>query len=259
MSILADISAALPEGNILDIQVNENWTAVIAEVAGTRRCGLASNPFPMPADKSSFVYPYVHNTPGLSVRALTHLAAQHENPAASIGMAAINALLPAPKNYLEENASELLARLMPERSTVLVGHFSFVEELKKINEKLVVLELLPREGDLPAEMAPQILPDAEVVAITSMTLINGTLEGLLKYCSTEAIILIIGPSTPFSPVLFDYGIDALCGTLVQDIDVVIEGITAGKKIRHFKPNGVRKAISFSEEFKARSFELFPSP
>jgi hypothetical protein len=247
MQILQDILATLTDGKIIDIAINENWTAVVVEVEGMLQCGLASNPVPVPADKSGYISYLINGQSEDSALALSGLAAKPARPEASAGMAAINALLPKPRDYLEENANDLLSRIIPGRKSVMVGHFSFIEDLKTVNQDLTVLELLPQEGDLHVSKAPEILPQAEVVAITSMTLINGTLTELLDLCSPEATTLIIGPSTPFSPVLFDYGIDALCGTLVVNIDRVVDGISSGKKFRHLEPDVVRKAIAFRKE------------
>jgi uncharacterized protein (DUF4213/DUF364 family) len=61
-----------------------------------------------------------------------------------------------------------------------------------------------------------VLPRADVVGITGSTLTNGTLEGVLALCRPDAFVVLIGPSTPLSPILFNYGVDVLCGTLVDD-------------------------------------------
>ena len=79
-----------------------------------------------------------------------------------------------------------------------------------------MLELEPQGDDLPAAAAPEVLPQADVVGITGSTLANGTLEGLLALCRPEATVVLIGPTTPLSTVLFDYGADVLCGVLVDD-------------------------------------------
>jgi uncharacterized protein (DUF4213/DUF364 family) len=49
---------------------------------------------------------------------------------------------------------------------------------------------------------------------------------------------MLGPSTPLSPVLFDYGFDALSGSIVIDRDKVINCISQGANFRQVK--GVRK-------------------
>jgi uncharacterized protein len=68
---------------------------------------------------------------------------------------------------------------------------------------------------LPTREAERVLPECDIVGITGTSFINHTLEGLLSLCK-KAYIVMIGPTTPLSPVLFDHGIDVICGTEVID-------------------------------------------
>jgi uncharacterized protein (DUF4213/DUF364 family) len=54
----------------------------------------------------------------------------------------------------------------------MIGHFPFINRLKPIVKNLWVLELNPREEDLPAQVAPEIVPRADFIAITGTTLIK---------------------------------------------------------------------------------------
>jgi len=83
-----------------------------------------------------------------------------------------------------------------------------------------------------------LLPQAEVVAITSTTLINHTLGGILDLISPHAYRMMLGPSTPLSTVLFDYGFDGISGSIVTDRDRVLSCIGQGANFRQVK--GVRK-------------------
>ena len=147
-------------------------------------------------------------------RELIKLAFLEDKPVlTSVGVAALNALLPDPLPEMleEEQAESLLGRYGANRTVALIGHFPFVQRLRGQVGKLQVLELRPRQGDLPADTASEVLPHADIVAITSMALINRTLEPLLELCAPEALVVMLGPSTPMSPVLFEYGIDILAG------------------------------------------------
>ncbi|MFN2149618.1 MAG: Rossmann-like domain-containing protein, partial [Anaerolineales bacterium] len=104
---------------------------------------------------------------------------------------------------------------------------------------LSVLSSNPRPGDLPASAAPQVIPSADLVAITGMTLINHTLESLLELCSRQALVMILGPSTPLSPVLFDHGVDLLSGSLVTDRNAVMQVAGQGGNFRQIHRAGVR--------------------
>jgi uncharacterized protein (DUF4213/DUF364 family) len=104
---------------------------------------------------------------------------------------------------------------------------------------LWVIEQQPRGEDLPAAAAAKIVPRAEVVAITGTTLINHTFEELMALCRPEAKVLLLGPSTPLSPILFNYGVDLLSGSVVEDIEAVLQAVSQGANFRQVHRYGVR--------------------
>ena len=119
----------------------------------------------------------------------------------------------------------------------LVGHFPFVEELKKEAKKLWVLERRLREGDFPETEAEKLLSRAEVVGISGTAFTNHTIESLLGYCKGDAYMMIMGGTTPLSPVLFDYGVDAVAGVRVVDPEAVLRAVSQGATFRQIQ--GVR--------------------
>jgi uncharacterized protein (DUF4213/DUF364 family) len=106
-----------------------------------------------------------------------------------------------------------------------------VPKVREVAQTCWVLELSPGPGDLPAERAPEIIPQADVVAITGMTLINGTFEALAALPRPGAFVVVLGPSTPLSPLLFDHGVDAISGAVVVDIPAALAAISQGANFR----------------------------
>ena len=153
-------------------------------------------------------------TPG---RLLTYSAAQlaalaHSEslPETSVGFATINALLDVDvAACVEVNAADVIAERGAGRNVAIVGHFPFIPHLRSIAKTLWVLELRPREDDLPASMAADVLPQADVVALTGTSLLNHTFEELIALCRPDAFVVMLGGTTPLSPVLFEFGVD--CG------------------------------------------------
>jgi hypothetical protein len=137
------------------------------------------------------------------------------------------------------NAEEVIAEKGEGKAVVLIGHFPFVPRLKGKVGNLTVLELQPQPGDLPVSAASEVIPSADVVAITSMTLLNKTLEGLLALIQPNATVIMLGPTTPLSPVLFDYGINLLCGSVVTQIEPVLAAVRQGANFRQVHQAGVR--------------------
>ncbi len=158
----------------------------------------------------------------------------------TMAMAAANALLPdpalrnhaggdgeLPEGYCAEKGQDLVLRLGKGRNVAVVGHFPFVERLADNFANFWVLEKRPRPGDLDAAEASRVMPRADVAAITSTSISNGTLGELLSLCREDTFVLMLGPSTPFAPSLFELGVDALAGAVVHDPDTARLGIMNG--------------------------------
>jgi hypothetical protein len=153
---------------------------------------------------------------------------------ASIGMAAINSLINVDGDKcVKENALDVLARKGRDKNIAIVGHFPWIPELRKIARKLRVIEQRPQEGDLPAEASEEILPQADVVGITATSLTNHTVERLLDL-SRNSFTVLIGPTSPLSPVLFDYGVDVIAGVKVVDPERAIRCISEGAMFKQME-------------------------
>jgi len=143
------------------------------------------------------------------------------------------------KRCVELNAGDWLAERGQGKRVAVVGSFPFIPRLREEVGELWVLERHPSEGELLAEEARNVIPQADIVAITGTALINHTLDELLALCRPESSVMILGGSTPLSPVLFDYGVDVLSGTLVVNTDLVLTLISQGATFRQIKGPGVR--------------------
>jgi len=97
--------------------------------------------------------------------------------------------------------------------------------------------LNPRAGDLPAEQAAKVLPEADVVALTGTSLMNRTFDDLIRLCRPDAFVVLLGPSAPLASVMFDLGVDAVSGTLVIDADRVVRSVAQGATFRQIKRAG----------------------
>ena len=82
--------------------------------------------------------------------------------------------------------------------------------------------------------AEELVPQADVVGITGTAFTNNTIESLLRLCRPDAYVVLLGGTAPLSPVLFDYGINAISGTLVTDPDIVLRSVSQGATFRQIK-------------------------
>ncbi len=239
MDILDEILASLPDGKVLNVWIGLHWTAVIVEVDGRRRCGLSAT---LREEHGHTREPDVPDAGDLTKYPARELAGWIQSKKvtlASVGGAAINALLPLyPETWIDCNASDLIVQSGKGKRVALVGHFPFVTELREQVAQLDVLEQNPQPGDLPAQAAEDILPKADVVAITGMTITNHTLDHLLTLCP-QAEVMILGPSTPLSPILFDHGVDLLSGAIVEDIEPVVTTVMQGANFHQVRKKGTR--------------------
>jgi hypothetical protein len=191
----------------------------------------------------------VRDVGGLHLKSARELAeyARSEIPLeASIGLAAINSLIEVePANAVELDAEEVLAKNGPGKNIAMVGHFPFIRRLQQTAKNLWIIEKHPSEGEYPASAAHDLIPRADVVALTGSALINHTLDGLLALCPPEALVLVLGPTTPLSKVLFDHGATIISGSQVVDEAAALRTIGQGatfqqvegvKKITIRKPN-----------------------
>jgi uncharacterized protein (DUF4213/DUF364 family) len=232
MRLIDDLLDALPNGRICDVHIGLHWTAVVAEVDGIRRCGLASTLIDS-HEHGVVDVPQAGQLETFSALDLACFAQSDRSIMASIGVATINALLPCqPASWTDENAEEMLARHGANKVIALVGHFPFIPRLRPRVGDLFVLERNPHAGDVPETAAPEILPQADVVAITGLTLINHA--------------LVLGPSTPLSPILFKHGVHMLCGSVVTAVELVLKAIQQGANFRQVHRAGVR-LVTMSHE------------
>jgi uncharacterized protein (DUF4213/DUF364 family) len=231
MKILDDLISAVAEDyKIQEIHTCIHWTAVVS-----KNCGLSST---FQDDRIPHVP--VRDAGKLARKTALEMVeyARSDNLLeASIGMAALNSLIEIDEDRcVELNAFEILAEKGRGKNVCVVGHFPFVPRLRKSADRLWVIEKRPREGDLPAEEAEKVLPLADVVAITGTSFINHTVDELLSLCR-KSFVVMVGATSPLSPVLFDYGVDMIAGSKVVDPQKAIHCISEGatfKQIRGIK-------------------------
>ncbi len=240
-TLFTRLLANLPEGKIINVHMGLYWTAVLAEVDGETRCGLAATV----GDESHHytTEPSVAHAgylTELSSRELAEFVHSSVLPEVSIGLATVNALLPRlPHLWVDLHSKQVLARLGAGKNVAMVGHFPYVPELRQKVGKLWVLEQNPQDGDLPASAAAEIIPQADVLAITAMTLLNRTFDDLIALRRPGIPTLVVGPTTPLSPVLFEMGATILSGSIVENPEAVLRGLSQGANFHQLRSMGVR--------------------
>lgn len=117
--------------------------------------------------------------------------------------------------------------------TVVIGRFpGLADRLPGI----AVVEREPRPGEYPESALPALLAEAKYVAITASAIVNGSMAEILALCK-RAFVLVLGPSTPLSPRLFDHGVDALSGFIARDVDKLARAVSEGAAVAALRPHG----------------------
>jgi hypothetical protein len=233
MTIIDDLLAKLEvDAPVQEILVGAHWTVVCS-----RHGGMAATM----RDDRPHGHSQVRDAGRLrqkSARELAEYARSDHLMEASIGLAAINSLLDVDESQAEEiNALDVLSQHGKGKKVALVGHFPFIPRLRPAVGRLWVIEQHPVEGDYPAEAAVELIPQADIVAITSSALINHTMDDLLSLRASRAEVMALGPSTPLSPVLFSHGITLLSGARVINKDAVLRTVAEGASFQQVE--GIR--------------------
>lgn len=167
---------------------------------------------------------------------LAQFALSQESSESSIGMASINSSLDLESlknNFIEANAFEILLNKGASKNVSIIGNFPWVKKLRerKIFNNLWVFELRPKDPeDLPSELIPQYLPKSDIVLLSGTTIINHTFMDIRQHFH-KSYNIMLGPSTPLSTILFNYGLDMLCGSLVTDKHLARLWLSQGARFR----------------------------
>ena len=223
MKLIDDLINAVKgnEAPIRDIRVGLTWTGVWGKYCGLSR--TYSNPVMAHGGIKD-----IEKLTEMTTLELAEYSRSWNLIEAGIGVAAINSMI-KPKGKSGINAIDFLAKESKDKKVVVVGKFPKLDEVRAVAKELWILELEPNlvnpeEGVLPSTAAEHKIPKSDILAITGSTLVNKSLEHLLEL-GRDAYTIILGPSTPMSEVLFDYGADMLAGVNVLKPNQIMNRIS----------------------------------
>ena len=238
MKIIEDIISTIEKSTrdilVKEVRIGPFWTGVWSKYGGLASTTFIHEPAMPPPIKEA------GNLTRKSVLEICNFANSNCLLQASVGMAAINSALEIDLSKCQNiNAAEILYEKGKDKKVVVVGHFPFVNKLRELTEELWVVERKPQSGDIPASEAKRVIPQADVIAITGTALINGTMGELLSWCPKKSVVMVLGATTPLSPVWFDYGVDLVSGTRVTDSKLVLRLVSEGVVFKQIHGQGVK--------------------
>lgn len=246
------LAAVPPDLRVGECLIGLRWTLVRSKTVGMAMTPLEG-------------YSSIHlagRIAGMPVHRLAELVKSWNPFEATLGLAAINSVLNAPEpgagTYArslavekQTNPFDYLKDEMRGKRVAVVGHFPNLEELAG-SCHLSVLERHPRAGEFPDPACEYLLPHQDFVFITATTLVNKTLPRLLEL-SHRAYVVLVGPSTPLTPLMFRHGIHLLAGTVVVDPKAVWQVVQEGGCRELFKCGTQR--VRLSRDTGVAAFEL----
>lgn len=225
--------------SVVDCLVGLHWTLVRSETG----IGAAMTLKGGKAEKDLL------NITGMPLKELAAYVKSWNLLQASLGQAAINSVLNTPDNVMRITGKPLVKTDDPEeangfkeffpeitgKKVAVIGHFPQIEELGSVCQ-LSIMEREPQEGDYPDLANEYILPGQDYVFITGTALINKTMPRLLELCRKSKTI-VLGPSTPLSPLLFNHGVEAIASMVILDHKNAWQAVQEGGKMKVFKKWG----------------------
>ena len=227
--------AAGPEA-VRSVIIGLVWTC--CEADGT---GLAMSP-----GIATRTLPWAGTLRGKPLSELAGWVREFDAYRATVGMAAVNAginrlgLLPdgitlAPRTGTGNNLA-VFEHFLPQirgKRVVVIGRYPGLDEFAAANAlNLTVLERQPGASDLPDSACEFLLPEAEWVFITATSIPNKTFPRLAEL-SRDAVTVLMGPTTPWLPELYHFGIDYLAGVEIADAETLRHTLAEGGGVRIF--------------------------
>jgi uncharacterized protein (DUF4213/DUF364 family) len=228
-------------------------------IAGTCATPIKTIPEAVCCPSSAMAMPFPGKLRGRPALDLAEEALSDHGIRRALGIAAMNALAdtcwrrrPYPEAELRLGIDAFDAtELRPGDKVVVVGAFvPFLRELKRRRQPFLVLEqdpatLKPEELPFfrPAEQAAAVVPGADVLLITGTTLLNNTLEELLRLARPTSRVTMVGPTVSLLPDPFlRRGADILGTVRITAPDELLDTLAEGGSGYHFLGRSAQKVV-----------------
>jgi uncharacterized protein (DUF4213/DUF364 family) len=215
-----------------DVRIGLGYTAVLLDDGA---CGLAYT-FRDEADECCTVLQQAGTVAGRAAQEVAAWANALDAVTAAVGVATLNALIEPPAGALEADARELI-RIGPNDVVGMVGYFGpLINFLRERTARLHIFERRSAtDPDVhPAWTTPMLLPECDVVVITSASLVTRALDGLLELAVKARELVLLGPSTPMVPQVFaKRHVTLLSGVHVVDSARLLRAVSEGGGTRDF--------------------------
>lgn len=157
---------------------------------------------------------------------------------ASIGLAAVNAVLNDPHAHWETGNITTALDVAPSDTFGMVGAFGPI--LNVVRNKTKHIYVFEQHTDKAAGLyseadMPVYLPQCSVVVVTATSIINHTIDQVLSHCTGAREVYLVGPSCPLSPEVFqNYNVTLLAGDVVTGPEQMLRIVSQGGGTREMR-------------------------
>jgi hypothetical protein len=177
------------------------------------------------------VMPAAGSFAGSAAQDLLKFLVEGKNPLEiALGLACANALTKPPMDSGNDQEATTYLNLKPDEKVTMVGLFSpLVERIRSTGAILTIIEKNPARLELLSQEDKQrALKECDVAIITATTLLNSTFEETIALLDAPRSVILMGPSTPLVPEIFqDTPVTHLGGSVVFDTAKVLQIISEG--------------------------------
>jgi uncharacterized protein len=161
----------------------------------------------------------------------------------AVGMACLKCVIPLVSEFSESSAFAPFSEETKTRSSCFIGHFQEAATWREEGRPVSIVELLPKPGDIHWDDSHQVLSQAEIVFMTGLTLVNGTFGEVVRRTPGAKIRVIMGPTVPLTPVLFNLGLHWLGTCRILDIAKTLRYFGQGGGSIKYAPEGALQKIN----------------
>ncbi|OHB34709.1 MAG: hypothetical protein A2Y08_03965 [Planctomycetes bacterium GWA2_40_7] len=247
-----------------DIRIGVFYTGVVLSSghAGMSYTPVQEIPEAVCCPRSHAKMPAAGELLNMQIAGLMDYALDDNALKAAVGMATLNALSAI---LLAEDACRYkpsaygnaldLVEITSEDTVAMIGAFPpFIKRIREITKNLFVIDKNPKvvgkEDTFKIESADrleEIIPQANIIVITGVTLVNHTLGPILELAERATEIVVAGPTASVYPEpLFKRGVTVLGGVRITDAARMIHLIGEAGSGYDFFENCAEKVIMRNE-------------
>ncbi len=196
---------------------------------------------------------------GSSARDMMNFATSRNLISAAIGVATINALsqiaFRSKPNLYPFTDTDILDLVVPNDKILMVGYFApVIPKLLEKTKEITVIEKRniphPMVKVATEEQLEELSINKDIAIITGSTLVNHTVDNILKHCKEMREVALVGPTASFTPQpLFERGVTAVMGVKIYNPQKMLEVISQAGGTRKLLQTCAQKTAILKKNLK----------